>query len=153
MLWQPYLWNPPLDRAEFWICCSSYTPLLTDRRDLKAHNAFDRNHHRTFLGKQKEIHLQGSFGRRPIYLYYTVGSCPFVDIQCAQMLSSLWTVEIRKTRSSKVLFMLNSSSLIFKLARFYLDLERSNCWIILILRYIVQDSKLYILTVGFGNKI
>jgi hypothetical protein len=45
--WQ-YLWHPPLDRATFWICCASHTPLLTDRRDLKASNLFDRNHHRQF---------------------------------------------------------------------------------------------------------
>ena len=32
MLWWPYLWNPPLDHAEFVIYCSSHTPLLTDWR-------------------------------------------------------------------------------------------------------------------------
>jgi len=37
---------------------------------LKAYNSFDRNHHRKFPGKQKEIHLQGSFGRWPISLFY-----------------------------------------------------------------------------------
>jgi len=44
------LWNPPLDHADLWIYRSSYTPLLTDRRDLKAHNLFERNHHRKFPG-------------------------------------------------------------------------------------------------------
>jgi len=63
MLWWPYLWRPPLDRSEFLIYCSSHTPLLPNQRDLKAHYSFARNHHRKFPGKQKEIHLQGSFGR------------------------------------------------------------------------------------------
>ena len=31
MLRWPYLWNPPLDHVDFWIYCSSHTPLLTDR--------------------------------------------------------------------------------------------------------------------------
>uniref|UniRef100_A0A3N7FGZ0 Uncharacterized protein n=1 Tax=Populus trichocarpa TaxID=3694 RepID=A0A3N7FGZ0_POPTR len=82
MLRWPYLWNPPLDHVDFWIYCSSHTPLLTDRRNLKAHNPFDGNHHRNFPGKQKEIHLQGSFGRRPISLYSIVGSCLFLDMWC-----------------------------------------------------------------------
>jgi hypothetical protein len=64
MLWWPYLWNPPLGHAEFLIYYSSHSPLLTDQRDLKEHNPFERNHHLKFPGKQKEIHLQGSFGRQ-----------------------------------------------------------------------------------------
>jgi len=48
-----YLWNPPLDHATFCICCSYYTYRLTDRRDCKEHNLFDRNHHRTYPKKQK----------------------------------------------------------------------------------------------------
>ena len=83
MLRWPYIWNPPLDHADLWIYRSSYTPLLTDRRDLKAHNLFDRNHHRKFPGKQKEIHLQGSFGRQPLSLSSTVGSCLVLDMWCA----------------------------------------------------------------------
>jgi len=78
MLWWLYLWNPPLDHADFWIYCSSHTPLLIDH--LKEHNPFDRNHHRKFHGKQKEIHLQGSFGRQPISLSSTVGACLFLDM-------------------------------------------------------------------------
>ena len=31
----PYLWNPPLDHAEFSVYCSYHTSLLTDRRDWK----------------------------------------------------------------------------------------------------------------------
>jgi len=58
-----------------------------------------------------------------------------------------------KTLSGKVLFMLNSSSSMFKLAWFYSDLGRFNRWSILILRYIMHDSKLYILTVGFEKQI
>jgi hypothetical protein len=58
MFWWPYLWHPPLDCADLWIYCSSHTPLLTYRWDLKEHNPFDRNHHRKFPRKQKEIHLQ-----------------------------------------------------------------------------------------------
>ena len=61
-----YLWHPPLDHIYVWTYSSSHTPLLTDRRDWKVHNPFDRNHHQTFPGKQKKIHLQGSFGRRLI---------------------------------------------------------------------------------------
>ena len=34
----PYLLSPPLDHADVLIYCSSHTPLLTDRRDLKEHN-------------------------------------------------------------------------------------------------------------------
>jgi len=83
MLWWLHLWNPPLDHADLWIYRSSYTPLLTDKRDLKAHNLFDRNHHRKFPGKQKEIHLQGSFGRQPLSLSSTVGSCLVLDMWCA----------------------------------------------------------------------
>ena len=82
MLWWPYLWQPPLYRADVWIYLSSHTPLLTDQSDLKAHNFFDRNHDWTFPGKQKEIHLQGSLGRRPIALSSTVGSCLFLDMLC-----------------------------------------------------------------------
>ena len=51
MVQWPYLWNPPLNHAEFWIYCSSHTPLLTDQRDWKEHNPFDINHHWTFPGK------------------------------------------------------------------------------------------------------
>jgi hypothetical protein len=69
------------------------------------------------------------------------------------MLPSLSTVEIGNTLSDKVSFMLNSSSSIFKLARFYSNLEKSNRWIISILRYVVHNSKLYILTGGFDNNI
>ena len=76
----PYLYTLPLDHVEFLIYCSSHTPLLTDRRDLKERNSFDRNHHLKFSGKQKEIILQSSFGRRPISLYYTIGSCSFLDM-------------------------------------------------------------------------
>ena len=80
ILWWPYLWNTPLDHVVFWIYCSYHTTLQTDRRDLKAHNPFDRNHHRKFPGKQKEIHLQGSFDHRPISLSSTVGACLFLDM-------------------------------------------------------------------------
>jgi hypothetical protein len=79
----PYLYNLPLDHVEFLIYCSSHTPLLTDRRDLKEHNPFDRNHHLNFSGKQKEIILQSSFGRRPSSLSSTVGSSSFLDMWCA----------------------------------------------------------------------
>jgi len=61
----PYLYNLPLDHVAFLIYCSYHTPLLTDRRDLKEQNPFDRNHHLNVSGKQKEIILQSSFGRRP----------------------------------------------------------------------------------------
>ena len=54
MLRWPYIWNPPLDHVDFWIYCYSHTPLLNDRRDLKAHNPFDINHHRKFPGKQRK---------------------------------------------------------------------------------------------------
>ena len=138
-----HLWNPPLDHADLWIYRSSYTPLLTDKRDLKAHNLFDRNHHRKFPGKQKEIHLQGSFGRQPLSLSSTVGSCLVLDMWCAQMLPSFWMVEIVNALSSKVLFVLNSSLSMFRLARFHSDLERSNHWIIPILIYYAQLYDLY----------
>ena len=46
-------------------------------------------------------------------------------------------------------FMLNSSSSIFRLVRLYSDLWRSNRWMILILRYIVHNTMIYILTVAF----
>ena len=114
MLRWPYLWNTLLDYADFWIYCSSHTPLLTDWRDLKTHNPFDINHHRKFPGKQKEIHLHDSFGCRPISLSSTAGSCLFLDMWCAWMLPSFWTVEIENPLSSKVLFMLNNSSSIFR---------------------------------------
>jgi hypothetical protein len=80
MLRWPYLWNPPLDHAEFWICCLYYTPLLTDQRDWKEHNPFDRNHHRKLPGKQKGNTPAGQFGRRLISLSSTVGSCSFMDV-------------------------------------------------------------------------
>ena len=110
----PYLQHPPLDHAAFLIYCSSHTPLLTDRRELKAHNPFDGNQHRNFSGKQKEIIQQSSFGRRPISLSSSVGSCSFLDMLCAQKLPSFWTVEIGKYFSGKVSCMLNSSSPIFR---------------------------------------
>jgi hypothetical protein len=110
MLWWPYLWNPPLGHAEFLIYYSSHSPLLTDQRDFKEHNPFERNHHLKFPGKQKEIHLQGSFGRQPISLSSTVGACSFLVMWCSYMFPSLWTVEIENAFASKVLFMLNSSS-------------------------------------------
>uniref|UniRef100_A0A3N7ECF3 Uncharacterized protein n=1 Tax=Populus trichocarpa TaxID=3694 RepID=A0A3N7ECF3_POPTR len=78
-----YLWNPPLDHVYFWICCSNYTPLLTDRRDWTEHSLFDRNHHRKVPGKQKGNAPAGQFGRRPISLASTVGSCSFLDMWCA----------------------------------------------------------------------
>ena len=152
MLQWPYLWHPLLDCVDLWIYCSSHMPLLTYQRDLKEHNLFDRNNHRKFPRKQKEIHLQSCFGRQPISLSSTVGSCLIVDMGCVQMLPSFQMVEIRNTHSDKVSFMLNSSSSIFWLARFYSDLGRFNRWIIPILRCILQDYKLYILTVGFKNK-
>jgi len=52
-----YLWNPLLDYIDFWIYYSYHTPLLTNMRDFKAHNAFVRKHHWTFPRKQKEINL------------------------------------------------------------------------------------------------
>jgi hypothetical protein len=82
ILWWLYLWNPLLDYTYFWIYCSYHTPLLTDRRDFMEHNAFVRKHHWTFPRKQKEINLQGSFGRRLIALSSTVGSCLFLDMWC-----------------------------------------------------------------------
>ena len=153
MLRWPYLWNPSLQHVDFWIYWFYHTPLLTDRRDLKAHTPFDRNHHRKFPGKQKEIHLQGSFGRWPMSLSSTVGSYLFLDMWCTQLLPSFWTVEIRNARSGKVSFMLNSSSSIFRLVRFYSTLWRSNHWIILIVIYIVHNSMIYILTVGIKQII
>ena len=153
MLQWSYLWNPPLDHAEFWIYCSSYTPLLTNRRDMKAHNLFYRNHHQNVPGKQKKIHLQGSFDRRPISLSSTIGSCLFLDMWCAQKLPSFQKVKIINSLSSKVLLMLNSSSFIFRLARFYSDIGRSNYWSILILRYMVHNSMIYILIVLFKTII
>ena len=109
-----YLWNPPLDHVYFWICCSNYTPLLTDRRDWTEHNLFDRNHHRKVPGKQKGNAPAGQFGRRPISLASTVGSCSFLDMWCAQMLPLFWTVGIGKYFSGKVSCLLNSSSSIFR---------------------------------------
>jgi len=80
MLRWPYLWNPPLDHAEFWICCLYYTPLLTDQRDWKDHNPFDRNHHHKLPGKQKGNTPAWQFGRRLISLSSIVGSCSFMDV-------------------------------------------------------------------------
>jgi hypothetical protein len=57
------------------------------------------------------------------------------------------------TLTGNVLLMLNSSSPSFKLARFYSNLERFNRWIILSLRYIMQDSNVYILSIGCKNEI
>jgi hypothetical protein len=153
MLRWPYIWRPQLDCSHFLIYCSSHTPLLPDQRDLKAHNSFDRNYHRKFPRKQKEIHLQGSFSRWLISLFSIIGLCLFLDMWCAKMLPPFWTVEIGNTHYGKVSFILNSSLSIFRLAWFYLDIGRSNHWIILILRYIVHKSRLYILIVGFKNKI
>ena len=80
MLRWSYLWYQLLDYDDFWIYCSFHTPLLTYRRDFKEHNPFERNHHQNVSRKQKEIHLQGSFGRRSISLSYIVGSCLFLDM-------------------------------------------------------------------------
>ena len=121
----PYLQHPPLDRSDFWIYGSSHTPILTNQRDL-THNPFDKNHHRKFPRKQKEIHVQGSLGRCPISLFSTVGSCLFFYMWCAQMFPSFQMVEIENTLSGEVSFMLNSSSSIFRLARCYSDLGRCN---------------------------
>jgi hypothetical protein len=65
------------------------------------------------------------FGRRSIYLSSSVGSCSFLDMWCTEMLPSFKTVEIGNALSGKVSGMLNSSSSIFRLARFYSDLGRS----------------------------
>ena len=62
-------------------------------------------------------------------------------------------VEIGNTLSRKVSFMLNSSSSMFRLAQFYSDSGKFNRWIISILRYVVHNAKLYILTGGFDNNI
>jgi len=43
MLRWPYLWNPPLDHIDFWICCSYHTPLLIDLRDWKENNLLDNS--------------------------------------------------------------------------------------------------------------
>jgi hypothetical protein len=75
MLRWSYLGKQPLEQAAFWMCCSHYTPLLTDRSDWKEHNPFDRNHHLEFHGKQKGNARAGQFGRQPISLSSTVGSC------------------------------------------------------------------------------
>jgi hypothetical protein len=69
------------------------------------------------------------------------------------MFSSIWMVEIGKSFSGKVSVMLNSSSSIFRLARFHSDLERSNRWSIMILRYILKNSMICSLTVGFKTII
>jgi hypothetical protein len=82
MLRWPYLWKPPLDHAEFFICCSYYTPILIDRRDWKEHNSVDKNHHRKGPGKQKGNAPGRQFGRRPISLSSTVGLCSFLDMWC-----------------------------------------------------------------------
>jgi len=42
MLRWPYLLHPPLDRADFWIYYAYHKLLITDCRDLKEHNLFDR---------------------------------------------------------------------------------------------------------------
>jgi hypothetical protein len=78
----PYLLNPSLDHADLWICCFNYTPLLTDQRDWKELNLFDRNHHLEFHGKQKGNAPAGQFGRRPISLSSTVALCSFLDMWC-----------------------------------------------------------------------
>ena len=72
MIQWPYRWNPPLDHAAFWICCSYHTLLRTNRRDWKEHNPFDRNQHWKFPGKQKGNTPAGKFGLRPISLPSTV---------------------------------------------------------------------------------
>ena len=149
ILWWPYLQNSLLDHSEFLIYYFSHTSLLTDRMDLKEQNSFDRNHHLNVYGKQKEIILQGSFGCRMISLMSIVRSCALLDMWCAQMFPSISTVEIGNAFSGKDLVMLNSSSSIFKLARFYSDLGRSNCWIIMIWRYIMHKSMICSLTIGF----
>ena len=82
MIQWPYLWNPPLDHTAFWICCSYRTPILTYLRDWKEHNLFDSNHHWKCPGKQKGNTPAGQFGRRPISLPSTVGSCSFLDMWC-----------------------------------------------------------------------
>ena len=66
---------PPLDQAKFLTCCSYYTYLLTDRRDWEEPTLFDSNHHRKVPEKQKGNAPAGQFGRRPIALSSTVGSC------------------------------------------------------------------------------
>ena len=110
MLQWLYLCNPPLDHAAFWICCAYHTFVLTDQRDWKKHNQFDRNRHRQVPRKQKGNTPAGQFGCRPISLSSTIGSCSFWDMWCAQMFPSCQTVEIGKSFFGKVLCMLNSSS-------------------------------------------
>jgi hypothetical protein len=60
MLQWPYLWNPPLDHADFWICCSHYTPLLTDRRDRRNTIHLTEIIIWNFMENKKEMHMQGS---------------------------------------------------------------------------------------------
>ena len=140
MLRWSYIQNPPLDHAAFWICCSYHSHILTDRRDWKEHNLLDSKHHQKVPGKQKGNTPALQFGLRTISLSSTIGSCSFLDMWCAQSLPSFWTVEIGNSFSSKVSCIVNSSSYIFRQARFYSDLGRSNRWIIMILRYIMHNS-------------
>ena len=149
MLRQLYLCNPPLDHVTFWICCASHTPLLTDRRDWKAHNSFDINHHRKFPGKQKEIHLQGSFGRRQFlsfspldHAYFWICGAPRCCLTSGRWRSEMHSPARRRHVEQQLVHFQVSS-----------DLWRSNRWIIRILRYIVQNSIIYILTVGFKEII
>jgi hypothetical protein len=46
----------------------------------KEHNPLYRNNHRTFPEKQKGNAPAGQFGRWPISLSVTVGSCSFLDM-------------------------------------------------------------------------
>jgi hypothetical protein len=108
---------------------------------------------RNILENKRKHTLQSSVGRRLSSLSSIVRSHLVLDIWCTRMLSSFWMVKIGNTLSGKVLLMLNNNLLIFRLARFYSNLGRFNRWSILSLRYIVPDSKLYSLTVGFKNKI
>ena len=105
----PYLQNPPLDHADVLIYCSSHTPLLTDRGDLKEHNPSSEH-----FWKTKGNNSAQQFWSLADFSHSTVGSCSFLDMWCAQMLPSFWMVEIGKYCSGKVSCMLNSISPIFR---------------------------------------
>ena len=155
MLRQSYLWHPMFDHAQFWIYCSSHTPLLTYWRDLTTHNSFDRNHHRKLPGKNKRKYICRAVLVADRFLSLPPLDHVFIWIYGATrccLHSGQWRQETH-TLAGKVSFMLNSSSSIFRLARFYSDLERSNSWIIPILRYMVHNVKLYMFTIGFDDTI
>ena len=66
VLRQPYLFRPPLDQAEFWICWAAHYCLASHRRDCNYLPPFEKPDHLKISGNPlKPVGVAGQFLHRP----------------------------------------------------------------------------------------